>query len=180
MTSSRPAHAPADSSTKGPPNLSATSEGGIQARSLALGPCPIWCGLRHSDRTLRYVWDCFHLPLVYLIAMVAMSLTAISYGRMAAAFPEAGSTYSYASKALNPAIGYFAGWGMTLDYILIPMLSLIFLGLTASKLASPRGAVCRLAVAQRMDARVVGGTAGRCKLAVPTPARGLRVGLRAS
>jgi putrescine importer len=75
-----------------------------------------------------------HLPLVYLIAMVAMSLTAVSYGKMAAAFPESGSTYAYASKSLNPVIGYFAGWGMILDYILIPMLSVIFLGLTASKL----------------------------------------------
>ncbi len=75
-----------------------------------------------------------HLPLVYLIAMLAMSLTAISYGRMAAAFPEAGSTYSYASKALHANIGYFAGWGMILDYILIPLLSVIFVGLTAAKL----------------------------------------------
>ena len=75
-----------------------------------------------------------HLPLVYLIAMLAMSLTAISYGRMAAAFPEAGSTYSYATKALHPNIGYFAGWGMILDYILIPLLSVIFVGLTAAKL----------------------------------------------
>ncbi len=74
-----------------------------------------------------------HLPLVYLIAMVAMSFTAISYGRMAAAFPEAGSTYAYASKALHPAAGFLAGWAMTLDYILIPMLSVIFVGLTANK-----------------------------------------------
>ena len=75
-----------------------------------------------------------HLPLVYGIAMVAMSLTAISYGRMAAAFPDAGSTYAYASKALHPHAGYFAGWGMILDYILIPLLSVIFVGLTANKL----------------------------------------------
>lgn len=75
-----------------------------------------------------------HLPLVYMIAMFAMSLTAISYGRMAAAFPEAGSTYAYSSKALHPNIGYFAGWGMILDYILIPLLSVIFVGLTANKL----------------------------------------------
>ncbi len=75
-----------------------------------------------------------HLPLVYLIAMLAMSLTAISYGRMAAAFPDAGSTYVYASKALHPHAGYFAGWVMILDYILIPMLSVIFVALTASKL----------------------------------------------
>jgi putrescine importer len=75
-----------------------------------------------------------HLPLVYLIAMLAMSLTAISYGRMAAAFPEAGSTYAYASKALHPNLGYFAGWVMILDYILIPLLSVIYVGLTANKL----------------------------------------------
>jgi putrescine importer len=76
-----------------------------------------------------------HLPLVYLIAMFAMSLTAISYGRMAVAYPEAGSTYSYASKALHPNLGFFAGWGMILDYILIPLLSIIYVGLTANKLA---------------------------------------------
>jgi len=74
-----------------------------------------------------------HLPLVYLIAMIAMSFTAFSYGRMAAAYPEAGSTYSYAAKALHPMIGFFAGWAMILDYILIPMLSVIFVGLTAQK-----------------------------------------------
>jgi amino acid transporter len=75
-----------------------------------------------------------HLPLVYLIAMVAMSFTAIAYGRMAAAYPDSGSTYAYATRSFNPTIGYFAGWGMILDYILIPMLSVIFLGLTAQKL----------------------------------------------
>jgi amino acid transporter len=74
-----------------------------------------------------------HLPLVYLIAMIAMSFTAISYGRMAAAFPEAGSTYAYASRALHPAAGFLAGWAMALDYLLIPMLSVIFVGLTANK-----------------------------------------------
>jgi amino acid transporter len=75
-----------------------------------------------------------HLPLVYLIAMVAMSLTALSYGRMATAYPEAGSTYAYTSKALHPNLGYFAGWGMILDYILVPLLSVIFVGLAANKL----------------------------------------------
>jgi putrescine importer len=35
-----------------------------------------------------------HFSLVYLIAMVTVSLTAVSYGRMATAFPEAGSTSS--------------------------------------------------------------------------------------
>jgi len=52
-----------------------------------------------------------HLPLVYVLAMMAMSATAVSYGRMALAYPQAGSTYVYASRALHPLAGFMAGWG---------------------------------------------------------------------
>ncbi len=77
-----------------------------------------------------------HFALVYLIALLAVSFTAVSYGRMASAFPEAGSTYAYASKALHPVLGYVAGWVMTIDYILMPMLCVIIVGATSYKLAS--------------------------------------------
>src|SRR3984893_3473312 len=75
-----------------------------------------------------------HFAMVYLIAMVAVSFTAASYGKMAAAFPEAGSTYAYASKAIHPVVGYLAGWVMILDYILMPMLCVIVVGATSHKL----------------------------------------------
>src|SRR5215831_12756022 len=75
-----------------------------------------------------------HFALVYLIAMIAISFTAVSYGRMAAAFPEAGSTYAYASRALHPAAGYLAGWVMILDYLLMPMLCVIIAAVTSNKL----------------------------------------------
>lgn len=75
-----------------------------------------------------------HFALVYLIAMIAVSFTALSYGKMATAFPEAGSAYAYASKAIHPVIGYFAGWVMILDYILMPMLCVIIAGPTSHKL----------------------------------------------
>jgi amino acid transporter len=75
-----------------------------------------------------------HFALVYLIAMFAVSFTAASYGRMAAAFPEAGSTYAYASRAIHPAAGYLAGWVMILDYILMPMLCVIIAAVTSNKL----------------------------------------------
>jgi putrescine importer len=75
-----------------------------------------------------------HFALVYLIAMVAVSFTAASYGKMAAAYPEAGSTYAYASKAIHPVAGYLAGWVMILDYILMPMLCVIIVGATSHKL----------------------------------------------
>ena len=75
-----------------------------------------------------------HFALVYLIAMLAISFTAVSYGRMAAAFPEAGSTYAYASRAIHPAAGYLAGWVMILDYLLMPMLCVIIASVTSNKL----------------------------------------------
>jgi putrescine importer len=75
-----------------------------------------------------------HFAMVYLIAMVAVSFTAASYGKMAAVFPEAGSTYAYASKAIHPIVGYLAGWVMILDYILMPMLCVIIVGATSHKL----------------------------------------------
>lgn len=75
-----------------------------------------------------------HSVLSYLVAMVAMLFTAMSYGRMSGAFPSAGSTYTYVSEGLHPIIGFLAGWGMILDYMLIPLLSVVYASLTASRL----------------------------------------------
>jgi amino acid transporter len=60
-----------------------------------------------------------------LIGMVAMLFTAISYGRMANAYPSAGSAYSYVSREIHPALGYFVGWGMIFDYVMNPIICVI-------------------------------------------------------
>ncbi len=75
-----------------------------------------------------------HAALSYLIAMVAMLFTAMSYGKMSGAFPAAGSTYTYAQRALNEHVGFLAGWAMILDYFLIPLLSVIYAALTAARI----------------------------------------------
>src|SRR5690348_13772756 len=75
-----------------------------------------------------------HAALSYLVAMVAMLFTAASYGKMSGAFPAAGSTYTYAQRALNEHIGFLAGWAMILDYFLIPLLSIIYSALTAARM----------------------------------------------
>src|ERR1700722_6591185 len=54
-----------------------------------------------------------------LVGMVAMTLTAFSYGRMAALHPMAGSAYTYVGRGLNPHLGFLAGWAMLLDYLLV-------------------------------------------------------------
>lgn len=66
------------------------------------------------------------VPLAYLIGMIAMLFTALSYGEMARAFPIAGSVYSYAQRGVNETAGFIAGWVLLLDYLLIPPLLYIF------------------------------------------------------
>jgi len=61
------------------------------------------------------------VPAAYLAALVAMFFTAMSYGRMAQAFPVAGSAYSYVRKAISPKLGFIAGWAVLLDYLFLPM-----------------------------------------------------------
>ncbi len=67
-----------------------------------------------------------HVVLTILAAMVAMVLTAISYGRMAAIYPSAGSAYTYVSRGIHPYFGFVAGWAMLLDYMLIPLFCVIY------------------------------------------------------
>ncbi len=62
------------------------------------------------------------VPLVYVIGLVAMVFIALSYMAMAKAFPIAGSVYTYAARSLGPTVGFFAGWAILLDYVLIPTL----------------------------------------------------------
>src|SRR5436305_11822554 len=67
-----------------------------------------------------------HVVTTILIAMVAMLFTAISYGRMARAYPSAGSAFTYVGQEINPALGYLTGWSMVMDYMLSPMICIIW------------------------------------------------------
>ncbi|KMY53345.1 porin [Bacillus sp. FJAT-27231] len=62
------------------------------------------------------------VSLAYLIGMIGMIFTALSYARMSEAFPIAGSVYSYAQRGINDFVGFLAGWIILLDYIFVPTL----------------------------------------------------------
>ncbi len=66
--------------------------------------------------------------LTVLLAMIAMLFTAISYGRMASAYPSAGSAFTYVGREIHPALGYITGWGMAMDYMLNPLICTILCG----------------------------------------------------
>lgn len=62
-----------------------------------------------------------HTVTTLLLAMIAMSVTAVSFGRMAQVYPSSGSIYSYISQALNPHVGFILGWAMFLEYLFQPI-----------------------------------------------------------
>jgi len=55
-----------------------------------------------------------------LLAMLAMLLTAVSYGRLSALYPSAGSAYTYVGRGLNAHAGFLVGWAMFLGYLVVP------------------------------------------------------------
>jgi len=67
-----------------------------------------------------------HVVTAILLAMVAMLLTSISYGRMARAYPHGGSAFLYVGKEIHPSLGYLTGWCLVMDYILNPLICTIW------------------------------------------------------
>ena len=63
------------------------------------------------------------VALAYLVGMIAMLFTGFSYATMAQHYPYAGSVYTYVQRGTNPSLGFLGGWGITLDYILIPTIT---------------------------------------------------------
>ncbi|MCO7517760.1 APC family permease [Pseudomonas guariconensis] len=65
----------------------------------------------------------------YLVTLLAMLFTATSYSFMVKRFPVAGSAYSYTNLAFGPNVGFLAGWSLLLDYLFIPMINYLLIGL---------------------------------------------------
>ncbi|MFJ3855036.1 APC family permease [Streptomyces sp. NPDC090085] len=74
------------------------------------------------------------VALVYVVATVAMALTAFSYAQMVRVAPQAGSVFTYARKGLGEGPGLIAGWMAMLDYLLIPAVAYLFSGIALNAL----------------------------------------------
>jgi len=68
-----------------------------------------------------------HFVTIILIALVAMLITAVSYGRMAALYPTAGSAYSYVGNGCTLPVGLLARCALLLDYLLHPLIFTVWL-----------------------------------------------------
>jgi amino acid transporter len=76
------------------------------------------------------------VALAYVVGMVAMMFTALSYAEMSRAFPMAGSVYSYAGRGIAPPVGFLSGWMILLDYVLVPGLLYLIASIAMNSLIS--------------------------------------------
>ena len=75
-----------------------------------------------------------HAVITLLAAMIAMTATAVSFGRMATVYPSAGSVYTYVSRGFNAQIGFVVGWAMFLEYLFQPLQNSLYAALTVQRL----------------------------------------------
>jgi len=65
-------------------------------------------------------------PVIFMVAGGLFALTAKTYAEGASMIPEAGGSSSFARHAFNELVSFFAGWALSLDYILTIAISAFF------------------------------------------------------
>lgn len=98
------------------------------------------------------------VPLAYVVTLVTMVFTALSYARMSAAYPVAGSAYTYSQKAFGAPVGFLSGWSLLLDYLFLPMINYLVIGiyLNAAVPALPEWVIVLITIAIVTVLNVVG------------------------
>jgi basic amino acid/polyamine antiporter, APA family len=66
-------------------------------------------------------------PLVLALTGVVFALVALSYAEGTAAIPETGGAETFTRRAFNDVVGFFTGWALFLDYLIVIALSALFL-----------------------------------------------------
>src|SRR5687767_9139951 len=70
-----------------------------------------------------------HVPLAYVVTTIAMLFTAFSYANLVRILPSAGSAFAYATSAFGTRFGFLTGWTLLLDYILLPAINYLLIGI---------------------------------------------------
>lgn len=59
------------------------------------------------------------MPIVLLIGFIPMFMVALAYKELNAALPDSGTTFTWASKAFGPWVGWMGGWGFLAANIIV-------------------------------------------------------------
>lgn len=60
-----------------------------------------------------------YMPAMFLIGFIPMLLVAIGYRELNAAMPDAGTTFTWTTKAFGPYVGWMGGWALLVATILV-------------------------------------------------------------
>lgn len=60
----------------------------------------------------------YQLPIVFILSVIPMFFVALSYKHLTTAAPDAGTIFTWGSKAIGPRVGWFGGWALLLGSIL--------------------------------------------------------------
>lgn len=60
-----------------------------------------------------------HLPAILLVGFLPMLLVAVGYRELNKAMPDSGTTFTWATRAFGPWIGWMGGWGLLAATVLV-------------------------------------------------------------
>src|SRR3954469_25877313 len=58
-------------------------------------------------------------PIAFIIAFVPMFFIAFAYRELNRAVPDCGTTFTWATKAFGPVVGWMGGWGVAIAGIVV-------------------------------------------------------------
>ena len=58
-------------------------------------------------------------PAMFLLAFIPMLLVAVAYRELNRAAPDCGTTFTWASRAFGPWVGWLGGWGVAVSAIIV-------------------------------------------------------------
>ena len=91
----------------------------------------------------------FQVPAIILVGFVPMLLIAFGYRELNNRMPDSGTSFTWASRAFGPWIGWMAGWGLIAATILVLSnlagIAVDFLFLLIDQLAGSPGTIAALA-----------------------------------
>ncbi len=60
-----------------------------------------------------------HLPAIFLVGFIPMLLVALGYRELNNAMPDAGTSFTWATRAFGPWLGWMGGWGLIAATIIV-------------------------------------------------------------
>ena len=60
----------------------------------------------------------YQLPIIFILSVIPMFFVALSYKHLTTSAPDAGTIFTWGSKAIGPYVGWFGGWAFLLACVL--------------------------------------------------------------